>query len=75
MDVCLIFCLLILITMIFLFINNYKLLIIKQENFKNNFTNDKDCCSHNAINECNKYGKTCVCDYFKKNSYFCENSY
>lgn len=75
MDFSLIISLLILITMILLFINNYKLLIMNKENFNNNFTKDKKCCSHNAINECNKYGKSCVCNYFEKNKYFCQDSY
>jgi len=75
MDYCLLLCLFILITMILLFINNYKLLIIKNETFRNNFTENKNCCTHNSINECNKYGKTCVCNYFKKNSYLCQDSY
>ena len=65
---------LILLFLIFLFINNYKIIMINPEKFRNKFTND-NCCTHNNIGECNKYGKTCVCDYFKKNSYICQDSY
>ncbi len=63
----------ILITLVFLFINNYKLLFI--EKMDNLFTDYKKCCGKYEIEECNSYGKTCVCDYFKKNSYFCQSAF
>tara|TARA_B100001175_G_C19418992_1_gene595090 strand:- start:50 stop:271 length:222 start_codon:yes stop_codon:yes gene_type:complete len=63
----------ILVTLIFLFINNYKLLFI--EKMQNNFTDSSNCCGQHEIDKCNSYGKTCVCDYFKKNSYFCQSAF
>lgn len=58
-----------------LVLNNYKLLINTNESFENNFTNSQCCCTENEINKCNKYGKSCVCDYFEKNKYLCQSSY
>ena len=67
-----IFFILILIT---LFIKNYKLIFNNVENFENNFTDNQCCCNENTINKCNQYGKSCVCDYYDKNKYLCQNSY
>ena len=42
---------------------------------QNNFTDSSKCCGQHQINKCNAYGKTCVCDYFNKNSYFCQSTF
>ena len=60
----------ILIILIFM---NYNL--FKVESFENNFTNSNCCCSQNTIDKCNKYGKSCICDYYDKNKYLCQNPY
>ena len=76
MDICLIFGILILIFMLILLCGNYKIILINNEKFTNKFTNDKNCnCSQKNIEECNKYGKSCVCNYFQKNSHYCQDSY
>ena len=73
MDSIFIIGMIILFTLIFLFFNNYKLLII--EKMQNNFTDSSKCCGQHQIDKCNAYGKTCVCDYFNKNSYFCQSAF
>ena len=60
----------ILIILIFM---NYNL--FKVESFQNNFTDSSCCCHENTISKCNKYGKSCVCDYYDKNKYLCQNPY
>ena len=60
----------ILVILIFM---NYNL--FKVESFENNFTNSNCCCDQNTIDKCNKYGKSCVCDYYDKNKHFCQSSY
>jgi len=60
--------LLILYLMVF---NQYK----KNESFNNLFTDDI-CCTQNEMNNCYKYGKTGVCNYYKNNkSCLCQNSF
>lgn len=54
---------------------NYNLLFTDIESFDNNFTDSKCCCTENSIDKCNKYGKSCVCDYFDKNKHFCQSPY
>jgi len=64
-----------LLLLISIFIMNYKIILNNIESFDNNFTDDKCCCSKNAIDKCNKYGKSCVCDYYDKNKHLCQSSY
>ena len=54
---------------------NYNIILNNVESFDNNFTDDKCCCTKNTIDKCNKYGKSCVCDYYDKNKHFCQSSY
>ena len=63
---------------IFTEIKNMDLLVlpsIKDESFENNFTDSSCCCNKDTIDKCNKYGKSCVCDYYDKNKYLCQNAY
>lgn len=62
-------------TLITLILMNYKLILNNVESFENNFTDDQCCCNGNTIDRCNSYGKSCVCDYFNKNKYLCQNAY
>ena len=60
----------ILVILIFM---NYNL--FKVESFENNFTDSQCCCDQKTIDKCNKYGKSCVCDYYNKNKYLCQHPY
>ena len=69
--------LIIIIMILLIFITNYKHKVI--DSFDNLvpdlFTYDK-CCSENQIADCEKYGKTGVCNYYKNNkSCMCQNSF
>jgi len=76
MDIYFIFGIIIFIVMILLLCGNYKIILLQTEKFSNKFTNDRNCnCSQKNIEECNTYGKSCVCDYFQKNSHFCQDAY
>ena len=68
-------CLGFVIILILLVICNFNLLFPNHESFENNFTDSSCCCHENTINKCNKYGKSCVCDYYDKNRYLCQNAY
>ena len=46
----------------------------RREKFENLFTNGS-CCSEDQIRECNTFGKSGVCNYFKNNnSCLCQNA-
>lgn len=75
MDNNLLFGIAFLLLLISIFITNYKIILNNVESFDNNFTDQGCCCNKNTINKCNKYGKSCVCDYFDKNKYLCQSSY
>ncbi len=61
--------------LLLLVITNYKIIFNRIEKFENNFTDDQCCCHKKDINKCNKYGKSCVCDYIDKNKFLCQSSY
>ena len=68
-------CLGFIVILILLVLCNFNLLFRNHESFENNFTDSSCCCDKNTIDKCNKYGKSCVCDYYDKNKYLCQNAY
>jgi hypothetical protein len=45
------------------------------DSFTNKFSKD-NCCNQNEIAQCETYGKTGVCNYYKNNnSCMCQNSF
>jgi len=68
----LIILLIILIILIIFILNRNKLTV---DSFSNLYTRD-NCCSQNEIAQCETYGKTGVCNYYKNNnSCMCQNSF
>ena len=57
-----------------LFIIYFFMIHRRREKFENLFTNGS-CCSEDQIRECNTFGKSGVCNYFKNNnSCLCQNA-
>ena len=71
----LIFLIILLIFVIIIIIYNFNRTELVKDSFSNLYTNS-NCCNQNEIANCETYGKTGVCNYYKNdNSCMCQNSF
>jgi uncharacterized protein YxeA len=75
MNILIIIIIIILIIILFLICTKKKI-IDSFDNLESNLYTYDSCCSQDQIKNCESYGKTGVCNYYKNNnSCMCQNSF